>query len=131
MSLAGSVAACTALALVVVVVRRRVRDGRLTLRVARPGTEPLSSRRHRGRSVIPDGARPEPGDEPCVGLGHTGLSWCEETQRVRRGVRRHRIVDAICGDCDRPQNQVRIVYPADYTIPVVRRDGQPTPSATT
>jgi hypothetical protein len=57
----GTVAAIVALALVVVDVRRR--------------------RSHAGRSVVPAGARPVPGDESCVGLGHVGLSWCEEIER--------------------------------------------------
>lgn len=81
--------------------------------------------------MVPVGARLEPGDEPCVSLGHSALSWCEETERVRWGVRRRQLVDAVCGDCDQPQAQVRIVFPTDYTIPVVRRDDQPTPAATT
>jgi len=80
--------------------------------------------------MIPAGARPEPGDEPCVSLGHTGIGYCEEIERVRWGVRRLRIVEAVCLDCDRPQGRVRIVYPADYTVPVNLRDDQLASAAT-
>lgn len=80
--------------------------------------------------MVPVGARPLPGDESCVSLGHTGLSWCEEVTRVRWGVHRRQLVDAVCGDCDRPQSQIRIVYPADFTVPVVPRDSQRAAAAT-
>lgn len=128
MRLIGIIAASTALALLVAqgghaeVVRRRSPNGRQTLQAARPGKEPRPPRRAGRRSVIPVGARPEPGDEPCVSLGHNSLSWCEEIKRVRWGIRRRRIVDALCGDCERPQSQVRITYPNDYMVAVVRRD---------
>ena len=139
MRLVGIIAAAVALAVVAarggyaLVVRRRSPGGRPTLRAARPGAEPRRPSRGAGRrSVVPVGARPEPGDESCLRLGHTGLSWCEEMERVRWGVRRFRIVAAVCGDCQRPQTEVRIVYPDAYTVPVVRpNDGQPTAPAAT
>jgi hypothetical protein len=94
------------------------------LRVSRPELEALTHGRRPKRSVIPAGARPEPGDEPCVSLGHTGLGYREEIERVRWGVRSMQIVEAVCLDCDRPQSQVRIVYPADRVITVGRGDDQ-------
>ena len=131
MRLVGLAAAGVALAAIIVrlgyllyQVRVARRSRRQVLRVSRPEFEPLAPGRRPKRSVIPAGARPEPGDEPCVSLRHTGLGYREEIERVRWGVHRIQIVEAVCLDCDRPQSQVRIVYPADRMITVSRGDDQ-------
>lgn len=136
MSRLGSAAACAAIALVVLrvghleMIRRRSRDGRQVLRVARPEIEPRPTHASSRRSVIPAGARPEPGDEPCVSRGHTGLAYREDAQWVRWGVRRRWIAEAICSECDRPQDEVHIVFPADHMLPVCRDDHTAVPAGT-
>ena len=131
MRLVGLVAAGVALAAIIVrlgyllyEVRVARRSRWQVVRVSRPEFELLAPGRRPGRSVIPEGGRPEPGDEWCVSLGHSGLGYREEIERVRWGVRGVQIVEAVCLDCDRPQSQVRIVYPADHRVTVGRGGDQ-------
>jgi hypothetical protein len=74
--------------------------------------------------VVPAHARARPGDEPCVSLGHLNLGYVEEIDRPRWGTRRVQLVEAVCMECSKPQTEVRIIYPADYTIAVHRQDDQ-------
>ena len=78
-----------------------------------------------GRSVIPAGAHPQPGDDECVGLGHQLLSWAENVERRHGGTMR-RIVEAHCGDCGRPQARIRLVYPPERRLEV-NQPKPPTP----
>jgi hypothetical protein len=78
------------------------------------------SRRCRAPSVIPPRARAQPGDEPCVSLGHVNLGYVEEIDHPRRGVRRLRLIEAVCMECSRPQSEVRIIYPADAWLRGIR-----------
>jgi hypothetical protein len=79
-----------------------------------------------GGSVIPPGARPLPGDDVCVGLGHSELAWAERIcfpWLVPWAGRGTSIVEAICGACGRPQSRLRVVYPPGYTIQLTPEDG--------
>jgi hypothetical protein len=70
------------------------------------------------RSLIPEGARPEPGDDRCVASGHRQLSWTEEIQRLRGGVTMRWLIDARCGECNQPQTCIRLVYPPDRILDI-------------
>lgn len=62
-------------------------------------------------SVIPPGATPMPGDDDCVILGHRQLTSAERISGFPWRGKVSEIVEATCRDCERPQTQLRIVYP--------------------
>lgn len=102
--------------------RRPSKDRRRTYRRAHFEIGVHPSHRCRASSVVPPRARAQPGDEPCVSLGHLNLGYVEEIDHPHRGVRRIRLIEAVCMGCSKPQTEVRIIYPANYTIAVHRPD---------
>ena len=79
-------------------------------------------------SVIPPGARPIPGDDDCVSLGHRQLGWVERISWVPWRGKASEIAEATCRDCGRPQTQIRVVYPPGHTIRIRQSEDQ-TPAA--